>query len=378
MTQQLQDAPELLEQMIEDQLQAKAVYQTSNVWDVVGKNTIAFLRENGLDDLRSRTDCWGFQGFGATDPSPMHNPLLAVANTPNLTPEFTQHYSSMLLQLQELPNHAFFPFGLSLADIYESAFRMAELYGQLNGAAPLKDLEISMVGTPRLPLEVNGKNYTYVFLSYYMRYAYCCKFIDFSKVDAIVEIGCGAGKFAEVLKQAHPHLSFYLLEIAPQNYVCHQYLKGVFGDDAVLDYSEHRNSKSIKAPAGKFAVLGNWQVEHIKPKGRVLFVNTASFQEMEPHIVENYLNFVKPYSQAMYLLQSVSGVPQKTDAAYLGEGATEPMVMAHYQKFLQPQFELISQEIAYDPLKAIKDIASNYDNMMWVNQQKCEILKPKI
>jgi hypothetical protein len=189
----------------------------------------------------------------------------------------------------------------------------------------------------------------------------------------VVEIGCGAGKFAEVLKKAHPHLSFYLLEIAPQSYVCHQYLRGVFGEDAVIDYNDLRESKQIEVPQGKFAVLGNWQLEHIKPQGRVLFVNTASFQEMEPDVVNYYMSLVKPFSQAMYLLQTLTGVPDKEVNPRWG--AADPVTMEHYQAYLEDEFKMISQEVAYDPLKATTDFAKNYYNMIWVNKQRCDFLR---
>ncbi|MCE9633410.1 MAG: putative sugar O-methyltransferase [Methylophilales bacterium] len=373
MTQQLQDAPELLEQMIQDQISAPLIYHASACWEREANFTIQFLRENGLHDLRSKTGCLPLQGFGATDPPPMYYAIDVINKTADLSPDLVNAFSSLLNRWQQIPQYPGLPFGISLLDLCESAFRLTSLYGRVNGATPLENLEISMAGTPAYAFSVWGKNYTEIFLRYYMRYAYCCQFIDFNKVDTIIEIGAGAGKFAEVLKKAHPHLSFYLLEISPQSYICHQYLKGVFGDDAILNYSDLRDSKNIEVPQGKFAVLGNWQVEHIKPQGRVLFVNTASFQEMEPNIVENYLKFVIPHAQAMYLLQSTTGIPKKINEN--DYGAVEPVVMAHYKAFLEDKFEMISQEIAYDPLKAISDVTGSYRNMIWVNRKSCELLK---
>lgn len=368
---QLEDSPELLERMLKDNDEAKPIYQPSHVWNQVKEILTGFLRKNGLKDIRSRTDCAPMQGFGATDPSPRHYPLAILANT-----NIDSRYRDALIDAHEVfhqnPSYQGLPFGISVLELCESAFRIAELSGRLHGATPLDTMEISMIGTPAFTFLIRGKNYTNIFLSYYMRYAYCCQFIDFSKVDTVVEIGCGAGKFAEVLKKAHPHLGFYLLELAPQSYICHQYLRGVFGEDAVIHYDDLRNSKHIEVPQGKIAVLGNWQVEDIKPQGRVLFVNTASFQEMEPDIVKNYIDYVKPYSQAIYLLQSITGVPGQQAHP---TGANEPLTMEHYQNFLSDRYKLISQEIAYDPLKTISDLAHNYYNMMWVNQQRCEFLR---
>jgi putative sugar O-methyltransferase len=295
-----------------------------------------------------------------------------VATTPDLPTEFFSALVTAHEAIHQNPYYRCLPFGISVLDLCETAFRIAELNGQLNGATPLADMEISLAGSPAFYFKLKGKTFSDQFLRYYMRYAYCCKYIDFSKVDTVVEIGGGVGKFAEVLKKAHPHLSFYLLEIAPQSYICHQYLRGVLGNDVVVPYSETRLDKAIEVPPGKIAVLGNWQIEHIRPQGRVLFVNMASFQEMESEIVENYLNLIKPYSQAVYLLQSVSGIPLNKDKE---GGEIKSVQMNNYQALLDDTFTMVSEEVAYDPLRVISDLATNYHNMIWLNKEHCEIAK---
>jgi putative sugar O-methyltransferase len=372
MPNQLKDDPELLGIMQIAQLSARDVYQTSVAWKHFSELTVSFLQKNGLLDIRSRTDCGPLQGFGGSDPSPRHYPLLSITNTPGMLQDYADAMIKTLDLFHHQPEYPGLPFGLSVLDLCDMAFRFASLYGRTNGAVPIEDLDFSMSGTPAFAFEVNGKPYTINALHYYYRYAYCCRHIDFSKVDTVVEIGGGSGRFAEVLKTAHPHLTFYLLEITPQNYICHQYLKAVLGEDAVVDYRLLVNSKSIQIPDGKIAVLGNWQVEHIKPQGRVLFVNTASIQEMEPPIVKNYLDFVKPYAQAMYLMQSVTGVDHHSGNPLQGGFAANPVTMNQYEEYLD-SFELVSLELAYDAFKPIKDLAKNYFNMIWINKENCQI-----
>src|SRR3989442_5199530 len=111
--------------------------------------------------------------------------------------------------------------------------------------------------------------------------------------DAVmVELGAGLGRNIEVVAHLFPHATLLLFDIPPQLYVSHQYLASVFSN-RVIGYDEavsiapecmipdHARGKIVILPTCR---LPNWAGVHVD-----LFWNSASFQEIEPHVVAKYL-----------------------------------------------------------------------------------------
>ena len=183
-------------------------------------------------------------------------------------------------------------FGIDIKDLRLLYYELAKFYGEKNGAKPLSGLEDSLVGNPEDTFSVDGKYYTPSLLSYYCQYAYCCKYADFNSVDTIMEIGCGAGRQTEVIKKFHPDICFYVFDIPPPLYVCERYLSTLF-PDSVVSYRQTRTMTSVpKQSRGKIFIFGNWKLSELTNLDYDLFWNSASFQELEPSVVLNYLKYV--------------------------------------------------------------------------------------
>ena len=154
---------------------------------------------------------------------------------------------------------------------------------------------------------MDGKNYTTAVMYYYLRYAYNCRYFDFDGGKTIVELGGGSGKQAEVVKKLHPTVTYLLMDIPPQLYVCEQYLKTAF-PDGVVSYRETRQWTNLnELRPGYVHILPNWKLPLISSSNIDLFWNAASFQEMEPEVVENYLKLVGNSTAAIYLQQNMTG-----------------------------------------------------------------------
>ena len=137
----------------------------------------------------------------------------------------------------------------------------AERFGVGSSARPLSEVEISRFGNPEDFFEVDGRCLTPRSLIYYMRYGYVGRYLDWTKVGVMAELGPGVGTQTEVIGKLHPDISILLFDIPPQLYVCEAYLKAVFGD-RVVSYRETRNIKQGFQPRpGKIYVFGNWQLE---------------------------------------------------------------------------------------------------------------------
>ena len=112
------------------------------------------------------------------------------------------------------------------------------------------------------------------------------------------------------------------IDIPPVAAVSSWYLSRVFGTDAVMTYEKTRDLESIdidKLPAGVRAlVLCPWQLPRLTGSFD-LFINFVSFQEMEPHVVKNYIDLVQPLTRQFVLLRnSVKGKKVVKDGKGLG------------------------------------------------------------
>ena len=105
---------------------------------------------------------------------------------------------------------------------------------------------------------------------------------------SFLEIGGGFGVLGEILLQRDEGARYVNLDIPPLLTVSSYYLTTLFGDrvrvpDALDD------AGPVDPPAS--ACLPNWRLPDVRGPFDV-FVNSFSFQEMEPHVVDHYIGMV--------------------------------------------------------------------------------------
>ena len=145
----------------------------------------------------------GITGVNGCDLSPIQRTLAGLQNNQKTTNiEGSIRESLTFIELN--PDARVLPYELSLTDLNQSAFRICELYGNLHSAPSIRTIDMSEAHYPDYLFSVDGKQYSYVFLYYYYNYVYCSRFIDFSTVNNVIEIGPGAGR-QSVLACAHHH-----------------------------------------------------------------------------------------------------------------------------------------------------------------------------
>ena len=352
--QQVDDDSELLNVMVTDLEHAADLYKPTNYWKVYEKTFLPELRRFGLRDFRSRKGSV-LSSFGATDLIP-DLARIDVNRTTLFRNAITRHvpgYWRFGSFLNRVLNQAQYNpvvtdiYGCSLDDLRFSAYLVAKLYGQSKKAKPIEELSVSLAGNPADIIEIDGRCYTMRALYYYMRYAYCCQFIDFDKVSVIVELGTGSGKQVEVIRKLHPHISYLIFDIPPQLYVCEQLLKNIFPDSLVSYRFTRAREHPMNLEAGKLYILGTWNFPIIEEIPVDLFWNAVSFQEMEPDVVANYLRSVNRCAGAVFLQEMMQG---KNVAAAVGlPGVLRQTKLEHYRAGLS-DFELIDLSACPRPL----------------------------
>ncbi|MBT8436344.1 MAG: putative sugar O-methyltransferase [Gammaproteobacteria bacterium] len=360
-TRQLEDSPELFESMMVELENSPQKYQPTNYWSKYISETVRLIREEGLKDFRRQK--WGyFRSFGASDfasTSEYQRTFLRHAEVAESDKNLILDYLDFVERHPEMP---VLPFNIAWQDIDQLAARSAELTGKVSAALPMMDIEPDPIGNPLHDFGYKGKTYTHYFLNYYMRYAAVNRFIDFNKVDNIVELGSGVGNQVEILKKYYPHLTFYLLDLAPYLYVCHQFLAKLF-PECHVPYQDTAEQQTVSATRkGDIIYLGNGRLNDLRPKGVTLFWNSASFGEMEPEVVENYIQETSEWADGVYLYQVMAG----KELGSVGKGGVlKKTTFEHYQKFLGQDYSLVDRSHAESPL-SLQHSSIGHDDAIWV------------
>ncbi len=303
----------------------------------------------------------GISGVNGCDLSPIQRTLASMSQNEALQ-DVAGSVRDTLHFIERNPNAKVLPYELSLDDLNLSAFRVCELYGQLHRAPSIREIEISEAYYPDYVFTVNGKKYSYVFLYYYINYVYCSRFVDFSRISNIIEIGPGAGRQVEVIKKFHPHLNFYLIDLGPSLYLCHQYLSAIFPDD-VLHYQSTRDSESVSlGSTGQIAFVGNWSIDRVAPDGASLFISSSTLSLMKPQTASVYLNSISEYSDYIFMIESCR---DDSIVTYSLEGSA---CLEDFHALLDNQFQLVDHEAAFYPL-GVRDGFGGFEMMIWVKSQ---------
>lgn len=357
------DVP-LLDLMESDMKSAPEIYQATGPTAKIVSDLAAELRARPLAESL-RTGSRLLNTIGAVNYSPlqqMHYNYGRQREHGELTAreqEVMESAARILWEKRDLP---LLPYELSLESLERAAFCAAELYGKATGARSPREIGLSAGSEPMYAFEIDGKRYSYLYLYYYMRYAYCCQFVDFDKVENIVEMGSGSGRTVEIVKKLHPHINFYLLDLPPQLYVCRQLVRSVFAADLV-DYNESRRPDfTCMTDTGRIATLLPHQLERIRPQGRTLAWNSMVYCIMPRPKVEHYLRFLAEIADLVYIIEPM---PNRCDAEY---GIDAPVDYDDYARCLSAKFVNVDRSAAMRALAPMVGGWGEPCDTMWLKR----------
>jgi hypothetical protein len=242
---------------------------------------------------------------------------------------------------------------------------MCDLYGRLAGAVSVAELEMGTAHNPLHTFAIKGKRYSYLYLYYYLQYAYCAQFLDFESVSNIVEVGPGLGRAVEILRKAHPHLRFYLVDLAPTLYVCQRNLAALF-PESVVPYAETRAAGRISdSPPGSISFLGPHQLEALAPAGPTLSFNAGVMSNMTPQTVRRYLSRLKVMATWLYLME-----PGRDETKRLYSMPEAP-TSDTYRSELEPDFRLLDRSEGLKPLSVRRDFGG-FEATFWIRKRSAD------
>jgi putative sugar O-methyltransferase len=283
--------------LLEEYNKAPSEYRVANYWANYETQLINLIEDLDLSQMRSGKYPI-LSTFGFIDGAYTFHPRLSFWK--KLIIRFLRHYI--------IKNRAILPYKLRKSDIEEMAYRHCELMCEVTSSVPISTIEVSEFGNPPDLFEINGSKYTVPFLSYYRRYCFAHNHMSLKGDEVIVELGSGSGYQIEILKKLYPNLTILCFDIPLQLYLCEEYLTNVLGEHNIVGIEnclKWNNLSNIKK--GSVHFLGSWQVPLLKDFQFDVFWNAASFGEMEPDIVQNYLKYIKGNAKWIYLLQARHG-----------------------------------------------------------------------
>jgi putative sugar O-methyltransferase len=344
----------LLHEMLEDMRKAPPIYQPGNYWLFYIEKIARQIENGGLDHFRNEVMGPGSMASfgGGRDLEgikygwhlyPFHQAFQKFDES-----SLVQGYNRLIDHLFDL--HPFFghlAFRGALARGYfqdtitarqDAAWLVATAYDTKN---ILHRLEDSHEGNPA-GFQRQGRFYTVRLLDEAMQVFFLQDSIDVGHLQTVLELGSGIGLKASTYLKLNEDLTYIIVDIPPALYVAQQYLSSVH--DGVLPYHKVKEElgKGLDIRDYRVICIAPWMLDSLKDIHSDLFINVASFQEMEPWLVENYLSHVKRFRpQWVYLSELKEG-------HFIGrEGEHGLLKQTKYQdylRFLSPEYCLVHKE----------------------------------
>jgi putative sugar O-methyltransferase len=253
------------------------LYRPTNFWGPGVQALLADLEERGLDSFKSwpSADTWFYPLYGErlTDEAIDQAFELAQVAAPQLTRRW---------------------FGSALTGTHQArrdfdAVRLA--WDQARWPFDLETWGESELGQPRQRFHLTGSKaaaWTRPYLNYLLCLAALSRYVD-EPPTSFLEIGGGYGVLGEIVLSRQVEARYVDLDIPPLLTVASFYLDSLFPGRVSL-YGDAIADVGPIAGIGS-ACLPSWRIDDLAGPFDV-FVNSYSFQEMEPDVVERYVSRV--------------------------------------------------------------------------------------
>ena len=267
---------ELTERTLEEIKQVDEIYRPTSYWEPARDQLITDMAKRGLENFKSwpTSYTWFFPRYGNGFRYATIDATYERAKEVNPSADKNWLYGVLT--------------GSSEAGRDLDAVRLA--WDQQRWPFELTEYGESRLGTPPQYYKLTGADHgwTRAYLNYLLCLAALSKHVD-TVPKAFLEIGGGFGVLGEILLSRDPGAQYVNLDIPPLLTVSSYYLRTLFGDRVTTYDGDLTEPGEIKLATS--AVLPNWRVKDVSGTFDV-FVNAYSFQEMEPNVVEHYIDAI--------------------------------------------------------------------------------------
>jgi putative sugar O-methyltransferase len=250
------------------------IYRPTNFWGPGVRRLLGDLETNGLETFKSWSTAgtWFYPTYGQ-----------------GFTHETIETTFDAAVKVNPTVGKAWFSTALTGAYQARRDFDAARLaWDQSRWPFDLECFGESQLGRPpqffRLLESDRTIGWTRPYLNYLLCLAALSRHVD-APPKAFVEIGGGYGVLGEIVMSRDPEARYVNLDLPPLITVSAFYLDALFGDRMVAYDDAIPDTGPLDLSAS--ASLPNWRMPDLGGSFDV-FVNSFSFQEMEPDVVEQY------------------------------------------------------------------------------------------
>lgn len=327
---QVEDDQELLEVMTSEMREADEKFRPTHFWKFYEDRFLPEVRSYGLKNFRRRYGSV-LSSFGGTDPD--HDSL---SDETKLIRRIARRVP-VVSRLETIS-----PRGSAVTR--ERYRRVGAKFNRIG--FDLRQCPTSLVGNPEHVVKIEGQPWTATHLEYCSLFADAARHVKFPRNGTMCELGTGLGRNAEIWARLFPLATILMFDIPPQLYVANQYMAKVFGA-RVIGYREATRLDPTTAAsriAGKVLLLPSWRMPMWSACKIDMFWNSASFQEMEPEVVSNYLSLVKCMDpRFIYINAMPGGNHHPGKAAEGGLGTHRAVTDDCYKENLADRYELLAE-----------------------------------
>lgn len=254
-------------------------FRPTNFWTPGVERLLGAMDEVGLAAFKTWPEAffWFYPTYGKAIDSSVIRRMVRTAVTNG--PPGTEQWIKPLLR------------GVSDARRDYDVARMA--WNHQNWPADLETFGESNVGKPtqtyRLATGDDAPTLTRPYLNYLLCMAALSHHVE-EPPRSFLELGGGFGVLGEIVLARDPEARYVNCDIPPLLTVSSYYLTELFGHERVLTYDD-RVADDGPIEVAQSACLPNWRIGDLRGRYDV-FVNSFSFQEMEPSVVERYVDIV--------------------------------------------------------------------------------------
>lgn len=339
---------EQLKSLVKEYNDAPEIFQAGRYWKSYEDRIIKEIESADISQLRSgKYPIFGT--FGFSESVYHYHPKMP----------FHVKFIKKLIRKLFITNKASLPYSLRLNDIREMAYQNCLKSGRIAGLKSISEIETSTFGNPDDLFEINGKKYTMQFLNFYLRLCFAQEHLKLNGDEVIIELGTGSGFQTEVMKKVFPNITILCFDLPHALVLCEKYLKEALSENEIIGTQiTHTWDSAEQIEKGKVHFFGSWRFPILKGFKFDVFWNAASFGEMEPAIVENYLSYILPNCNNVFLLQARKGKESGS-----GTGVDTPITFEDYCEMLNG-YQVISEEDAYEAHRRMSQ-SGGYFQAVW-------------
>ncbi|TKB05596.1 putative sugar O-methyltransferase [Desulforhopalus sp. IMCC35007] len=281
----------ILDAMLNDMAKADELFKPTQFWINASKLI--------LDELQTDEDFNNFRNL----------PISREMFVPSYEFYYYKKHKTLFQRILSLPVKKnllrIFEKSLTGADQAKNDYRLF-LATSTDKYPNLTSIGESNIGNPVEYYSFDEQRYSQGFLNYLRGLNFLKRHADCKNIKRVIELGGGFGTLGEITQKAFKNTFYLNVDIPPVAAVSSYYLSQLLGKENVFTYDQSKHLETIDVSEleqkYKCAVICPWQLPQLQGHFD-LFVNFISFQEMEPHIVKNYISiFEKLLNKTSHVL----------------------------------------------------------------------------